>query len=508
MGVVALGTLPLSQAVWAGEGGILKARSYADINELDPGFYQNRYNVDVMNCLYAKLISYVPGHDWKWRLEAAESIEQVDPTHIRFTLRKGLMFTGGFGEMTAEDVKYSFERIVRLDSPVKGDWSALDHVAVDPKDKCSGVIVLKEPFAPLWNITLPYGAGCIVSRKAVAALGDKNFGMKPPCYSGPYVLDAWKPNQVTVLKRNPQWTGAKPGFDEIQIFPIDDAKSAEISYESGDLDFTTAAITDFQHYKENPPQGTTLVKYPSLNYAWLGMNMDNPALKDINLRRAIQWAINVPQILQVAYDGQVEPATGLVAPGLIGHRKQGLVPPEGDLDKAKDYLSKADSSNPSLRLYVWSDATWTTMAQVVQAQLGQIGIKVTLEVLDSGSWSTLGMENKGSQWQQIQLMLNRFTMQPDPYYATEWFTCDQVGVWNWERFCSKKFDRLNQAAIKETDTKKRAAIYVRMQDIMERSGAYRFITHEATPVMYRSSKFAAAMRPDGAPLYRLFESKS
>lgn len=92
-GVMAYG-MPLSQLVWAQEGKVLKVRSYADINKLDPGFYQNAYNVDVMNCIYSKLISYTPGSDWDTELQAAESIEQVDPIHIRFKLRPGIMFTG------------------------------------------------------------------------------------------------------------------------------------------------------------------------------------------------------------------------------------------------------------------------------------------------------------------------------------------------------------------------------------------------------------------------------
>jgi len=109
---VASATMPISSAIWAAEGKVLRARSYGDINKLDPGFYQNAYNVDVMNCVYSKLISYKSGREWDWELQAAESIEQVDDTHIRFNLKKGIMFTGGYGEMTAEDVKFSFERFI------------------------------------------------------------------------------------------------------------------------------------------------------------------------------------------------------------------------------------------------------------------------------------------------------------------------------------------------------------------------------------------------------------
>ena len=67
--------MPITTAVWAQTGKILNARSYADIDKLDPGFYQNAYNVDVMNCLYSKLSHYKPGTQWETELQAAEELE-------------------------------------------------------------------------------------------------------------------------------------------------------------------------------------------------------------------------------------------------------------------------------------------------------------------------------------------------------------------------------------------------------------------------------------------------
>lgn len=499
-------TMPISRLVWAAEGKVLRARSYADLDHLDPAFYQNAYNVDVMNCLYSKLVHYKPGRKWGWALQAAKSIKQVDGTHIRFKLRRGITFTGGYGEMTAEDVKFSFERIIKHDSPVKGDWGPLDHVEVE--DKYTGVIVLKSPFQPLWNITLPYGAGHIVCKRAVMeqTKDGGDFGMHPPCFSGPYVLGEWKPNQYALLKRNPEYTGpGRPGFDEIRIFPMQDEQTADIAYEAGDIDFTGISLASYHHYKQKKPRNTKIEAHPSLYYVWIGMNMDHPKLRDINVRRAIQWAINLPQIMQLAYFGEAKPATGMIAPGLIGHRKKALIPPQGDLGKARGYLQKAGVEGLSLTIDTENASKWKTIAQVVQAQLGQIGIKLQVNVMDQGAFATLGMENKGDRWKDLQLVINRFSMVPDPYYATQWFTCDQVGIWNWERFCNKRFDKLNREAVAVSDPHKRAQMYWEMQDIMEQSGAYRFLTNEGSPIMYRDTEMKPAVRPDGRPLYRFFD---
>ena len=496
-------TMPLGSRIWAqsANGGTLRVSSYADIDALDPGFYQNGYNVDVMNCIYSKLVRYVPGREWDWELEAAEEIEQVDPTHIRFRLKQGIMFTGGYGEMTAEDVKFSFERVLEHDSPVKGDWGPLERV--DVEDTYSGVIVLSEPFQPLWTITLPYGTGHIVSKKAVmeATEDGGNFGMEPPAFSGPYVLEEWRPNQFVHLTRNPEWTGEAPAFDEIRIIPMDDTKTAERAYEAGDLDFTEITLSSLAQYRDNPPADTTIEEYPSLYYVWLGMNVENPALQDENLRKAIQHAINAEQIIDAAYFGEAEASTGLIAPGLSGHREAPSVPVTGDLDRAREFLEAAGRppSEP-LTIDALNTTVWKTMAEVIQAQLSQIGIQTQINVQDSGSFWTLGMESEGERWKNMQLVLNRFSMLPDPYYATSWFISDQVGIWNWERFSSPEFDELHQQALRETDAEARDGMYRKMQDLMEASGAYKFITHEGTPVMYTET-LEPALRPDGRPLF-------
>src|SRR5207249_10537922 len=67
-------------------------------------------------------------HDALPIFDAADSIEQVDDTHIKFRLKPGLKWSGGYGEMSAEDVKYSFERIAdpKNESPYKDDFAVLD----------------------------------------------------------------------------------------------------------------------------------------------------------------------------------------------------------------------------------------------------------------------------------------------------------------------------------------------------------------------------------------------
>lgn len=482
----------------------LVARTYSDMASMDPAFLQGVPDEEIHGSVYSKLVQFRPGRQWGYQLDAAESIEQDGPNRIKFRLKRGIQFTHGYGEMTAEDVKYSFERIVdpALKSPNKPDWGSLKEVRLD--GKYEGTIIFETPFAPAWNIALPYSTGNIVCKKAWEEAGGK-VGTEAPCFSGPYVMKEWQPKQRSILARNPNWHGGRAAFNEIHLRPIDDENTAQIAFEAGDIDYTRVSMSSLQNLQANPPRNSTIAEYPSLYYVWVGMNIENAVTSDINLRKAVQHAIDVPSIMEAAYFGVAKPSTGIIAPGLIGHRAQSIVPPRANPVKARAYLRKAGiTGRVQLTLDILNKATNVTAAQVIQANCAEVGIDIEVKLNESGAFWSLGDESKGSAWKNVQLILNRFSMLPDPYYATAWFTTEQVGVWNWERFRSRDFDILHKRATGEPNRADRAALYARMQDLMEESGAYRFITHEATPVIYRNN-IAPAFRPDGLPLFRFFD---
>jgi peptide/nickel transport system substrate-binding protein len=496
LGAASLMPMAFHYPTWAQDNDTLKIRAYGDAPNMDPAHSVGVVEEEIHASIYNKLIQYKPGREWDWQLDAAEMIEQVDPTHIKFALRDDIGFTNGHGSMTAEDVKYSFERIVAAatESPNKPDMGMLSHVETNGERE--GVIVLKEPFAPLWTIALPYITGNIVSKAATEAAGGR-IGSDPVAESGPYLRDSWSPKEKTVLKRNPNWKGTAPAWDNIEVYPIDDENTAEIAFDAGELDLTRVSLGSVERYRNGVPNGGKLVENPSLFYVWLGMNLDHPKLQNQKLRQAIQHVVDVPTLLEAAYFGAVEPSSGIIAPGLAGNRPSSLVAPEANIEKARALLAESGESNVVLTLDTLNKTTYTTMAQVIQSMLAQIGITLEINVLESGAfWASGDNEN-------LQLVLNRFSMAPDPSYATAWFTTEQAGIWNWERFRNEEFDKLHADAAKETDTAKRDVMYRQAQDLMEESGAYRFITHEATPVVY-SSRVKPALRPDGLSLLRYF----
>ena len=252
---------------------ILHATLYGTPTTTDPAFGLGVSEAVVHRLLYSGLTRYrTRDLDWGWELEAARRIQQLDPTHVAFELRPGLTFSGGYGEITADDVRFSLERVVdpAMGSPERATWGPL--AGVDVTGRYSGVIVLDEPFPALHMVALPGGSGSILSREAVSPMPGARLRWEVPAASGPYLLGEWREGQQLVLVRNPEWPADRPPFDEIHILQIFAPSVLELGFEAGDLDFTNVSESSCRALRERPIPGSTLEVRPSLYYA-LGANL-------------------------------------------------------------------------------------------------------------------------------------------------------------------------------------------------------------------------------------------
>ena len=494
----------LPATAWSVDGDVLHTRSYADVKSLDPARMLSGAEGLIGNAMFLNLVQFRPGDTWEWDLDAAEHFEQLDETHYAFRLRPGIQFTNGFGEMTAEDVKYSLERIVdpAMKSPNAGDLGSLSHVEIT--GRYSGVLVLHSPYSAFIPIGLCAMAGGIQSKKALESVGGE-FTIEPPACSGPYRFVSWQAQRKTILERNPEWSGPPTAFREIHFHPLNDVKAGELAYEAGELEFTQTSIESVDVFRQAMPPSSRLDVISSLRYYWVGMNLEHPKLTDIRVRQAVQYGIDVEAVIEAAWFGLATPATGIIAPGLIGYREKADVPLAGDREKARRLLAEAGVDLPlKLTLSLPAQALEMTAGQVIQWSLAKVGIELDLDPQDNATLITMGMESAGDRWKDLQLHLQSFFMLGDPYYATEWFTGKQVGVWNWERFRNEEFDHLHHHAMGLTDVGERDQIYQHMQDLMEQSGCYRFLTHSVESLLSRTW-LQPAYRADGYPIYRGFK---
>ena len=286
-------------------GGVLKIRSERDLQVLDPGWMIGGMEIDLQYaCLGSLAVYSLKGGQLGWvPSDFVERIELVDPKRIEFKLKPGIQWSGDFGELSAEDVKYSYERIAdpKNEAPWKDKCKPLDHVEVT--DKHSGAIVLKEPFAPLCS-SRPYATGraSILCKAATEKAGGR-FKTEFPAICGPYSDQALGAQAAGRAGAQSALERAEAGFPEVHFIIIEDEKTAEIAYEAGDIDITTLSEETYARYKETPPAGSKLMTAFNNNWSWLGMNTEHPKLKDKRVRQAIQYAVDVQAALDAAYGG-------------------------------------------------------------------------------------------------------------------------------------------------------------------------------------------------------------
>ncbi|MQA02357.1 MAG: twin-arginine translocation signal domain-containing protein [Streptosporangiales bacterium] len=509
--VAALGAAPVLSACSGvkgagseGDDDVLAIRTVEDLQNLDPGFMASSTDDAIMVCIAENLVTYVPGKTEPVNELAEKITSSEDGLTHEFTLKKGVQFHGGYGELTAEDVKFSFERIAGLTKPdiestYQGDWATLKEVEVTGKH--TGVIKLSKPFAPLFYTTLPGNAGLIISKAAYDELGE-DFATKP-VGTGPYEFVEWKRSQHTTLKQFDKWAypsqkwADKPQWKRIKFVPIPDDSSADVAVESGEVDLGQIAYSSVKRFKKKGDFKVTTL--PTLDYAFIGFNVTHPKLRDVKVRKALREALDVDSILEAAFDGETRRAHALISEDVpVGHWKD-APRYQPDAAAAKQQLKDAGVSGLSLEMGIAEEPGAEQVAEIVQQNMKKVGVKVTIKKYPG--------DQMHEQVKSLQMFYFSFSNQADPSWATVWFTGDQVGDWNFMSWENKEFDRLHDAALVELDPDKRSDMYVRMQELMDEDAI-------AAWVMYRTNHYAhprevrTSLIPQRFAKYRAWAVKS
>lgn len=476
---------------------VLKVRLARDINNLDTANVTGAVEDTVDRTVLEGLFRYNAAGELEPQLAESYKVSE-DGLTIEFTLHQGVQWQRGYGELTTEDVKYSYERFLVPDPKpaYADDWSSLDHVEI--VDAYTGKLVFKKPQATLWTSVLPMTSGLIVSKKYYEEAGPDKV-KTDLVGTGPYLFAEWTPKQEIVLQRNPDYWGEQPYYDEIRLIPVDDDKAAEVALQAGELDFSGISLSSSDKFQEDPAFAVALI--PSTAYNWIGMNVEHPKLQDINVRQAIRYGIDVPSILAAAYNDKAPRANALIPEGTLGYWKDAPVY-ERDVEKAKEFLSKANLTSLDLKMTYENTDEYNTWAQVVQQNLQEVGINVTLDPLDSSTFWSYGSDGKDKELELFAVGYS--SVAPEPAWSSMWFTCDQVDLWNWMRWCSEEFDALHQQGIETIDTAAREPLYVQMQQLWDADVISIFVTN--VPQVYVSKpNVKVVIYPGGlSPMLREF----
>jgi peptide/nickel transport system substrate-binding protein len=478
----------------------LNARFASDPTLLDPIYVANYTDISLVAIIFESLVQAAP--DGEVVPVLAETWEVADDgLTIDFTLKQGVQFHGGYGELTMDDVKFSIERAAGLlpdveTTSITAFYTALE--SVEAIDDHTGRLVLTEPSVTLVEQALPLTG--IISKAAYEELGTEGF-QRNPIGTGPYELAEVVPGEQVRMTNFTEYAGQAPyvpaeRFDELVFRIIPEDSAAELAYEAGDLDLLApmraAAVDRFSALGD-----TTISEGAGMQYRFIGMNMIDPALANPDLRHAVINAIDVPSIIEVTSEGRDVRATSLVAPSApIGYWAEAPVHDQ-DLDEARRLVELVPEADRTLRFTIADDEISRTVAQIAQANLQDAGLTVEIEVLDPAAFFVSDETNRERQLFYTEYGINYI----EPSQELVWFTCDQFDIWNYMYFCDEEYDRLFAEAAVELDDAARNEIYIQMQEIWDEAANTVWVSHPTTLVAARDT-VTVAVDPAGTVYYQ------
>jgi peptide/nickel transport system substrate-binding protein len=277
----------------------------------------------------------------------------------------------------------------------------------------------------------------------------------------------------------------------LELRPVRDPKTAELALRGNEIDFTRIDPGAAAALRRVP--SLRVISQDSINFVWIGINVEKPPFDNVKVRQAIRAAVDVDQVLTGAYDGAVDRAYGPIAPGLLGYWAQ-APRYKRDVKQARQLLQQAGVGNGlRAKLTLLNQPVYQSAGQIVQALLADVGIQLDLDVQDPGSFWSAG---NGDAGKGLELSLQRFGGKADPAFQMQWFTSDQVGSWNWQRWQNPDYDALFKKAGASMDKSARQAMYVQMQQLMDQSAAFIWLTHERNDFAH-AAWLKPALLPNG-----------
>ena len=438
----------------AKNGGGIVVTYKDDVATLDPAIGYDWQNWSMIKSLFDGLMDYEPGTT-TLRPGLAESYDiSDDGKTFTFHLRKGVKFHNG-REMTADDVKYSLDRVTNPEtqSPgagffgsIKGydamaDGSAKSLEGVTVVDPSTVKIELSRPDATFLHV-MALNFASVVPQEAVDEAG-ADFGKKP-VGTGAFKLADWTLGQKLVFERNPDyWREGLPHLDTITFEVGQEPIVALLRLQNGEVDVPGDGIppAKFQEVMSDPEQKARVVEGGQLHTGYITMNVEMEPFDKKEVRQAVNMAINKDRIVQIINNRAV-PANQPLPPSMPGYSKDY----EGyafDQAKAKEMLAEAGLPDGfETELYVMNTDPNPRIAQAIQQDLASIGIKASIQSLAQANVIAAGGEKDQAPmiWSGGMAWIADF---PDPsnFYGPILGCAGAVqGGWNWSWYCNEDLD--------------------------------------------------------------------
>lgn len=353
---------------------VLSVAMTTDPEGLDPQKTAATATYFVTTNIYEPLV--VMDENWEIQPRLAKSWEVADDCKsVTFHLRDDVKFHNG-RPMTAEDVKYSIERLHEDDSAKKKYYTNITGCVIEDDYTITFTTenpdaVLLTSFAYPWSVIVP--AECADTLKT------------EPVGTGAYKFVSWTPQQQLTLEANEDYYDGKPAIPTVKYSIVPDVTTAMVGIIDGSIDLVDVTGYRIDTIKDN--KGVSIYEKGINSVTILGMNLDNEILKNEKVRQAMASAINKDEIIQAASDG-FGVKVGSYLPSTAGEYidTNDVIP--YDVEKAKELLTEAgypEGFTVKLTLPK-SYQVYTNIGQIIADQLAKINVNCEIEMVEWADW--------------------------------------------------------------------------------------------------------------------------
>lgn len=444
-------TLGMGGFAPAADAAALKLAWSQDATGLDPHKQTAFSSIRLLELIYEPLVRLDP--DLNIAPAIAESWEfSDDASELTFHLDPGAKFQSG-ATVTSADVKASFERILDEATAAATRANFTSITAIETPDDATVIFKLDGPNVPILNAMASVNAA-VISAEDIAAgtVGTEVNG------SGPFALGSWTPNASAVLTANPDWASGEVAIEGVDIRVLPDETAILAALRANQVDF--ALINDPLVATLVPgATGLTLNRTPTLSYHVLQLNAKRGAMQELGVRQAIACTLDRQEILDTALAGEGKITGPLTMPAYESDPET-LFCAEPDVEKAKQLMADAgyaDGFEATIMAATGEPPTAAAEAQVIQAQLAQIGIDLTIEMMELNvyvdRWLAADFD--------MAVALNGGRADPYTMYNRYW--TKDGNLQKVAGYIDDTLDTLMQEGRKETDVEKRREIFAEFE---------------------------------------------
>lgn len=466
---------------------VFRYNQASGISSLDPAFAKDQSGIWPCFQLYNTLLQLDS------QLVVKPMIAQrfeVSPDGLQYTfyLRQDVYFhndscfpSGKGRKLVAQDVVYSFSRLIDSQTASPGSWIFNDRVSSsNPFVALSDsvfVLNLKKPFYPITGIlTMQYTS--IIPHEAVTYYGS-SFRAHP-VGTGPFRFKKWLEGNALILVRNEHYFESSvqqkiPALDGVKVTFIDNKKTEFLSFKKGELDFVSGVdatyidetLNEDGSLKQEWSDKMTISKTPFLNTEYLGFCLMPDRVKapfnNKNFRLAVSYAIDRKEIIQYLRNGVGKPAEHGFAPMGLPSFNPNFNGASFDLSKAREFLATAGypEGKGLSELTLYTNESYKDMALLIARQLEKVGIRLKVEIQQPAllrEWMSKGdiAFFRGSWIADYPDAENFYTV----------FYSRNAAPPNYTRFHLPEFDNLYNECLSATDFALRQSIFEKMETIL------------------------------------------